>query len=180
MSFTQSIVSHRITKWFHHNDGYGVSPSEWVYIVTERFLDVCTKFNLTICINDNQFYNTLCEAVCVMYHASITHGDWIGPKRKFPMPTYWNDSREQLWCDFIHGRMLTYEFWESFWAGVDEQLWEAKIPNFRINMEYLLPLYIRRSNDVLVEEGELVEQEDGNIVTVEEYENTEESWSHTI
>ena len=176
MTFVQNATSQRVTNWFHKNQDFSMAPSVWVFTVAEQFIEHCRNYRLPLCTTDSQFHTTLCEAICVMYHASITNKDWLGPHRIFPIPECWDESKERLWSDYIHGRVFTYEFWDLFWEHVEEGSWEFNIPNFRANIQHLLPLYINRSNDILVEEGALFEQGDGNIVTAEEYENTEDTW----
>lgn len=170
----RNAIARRITEWFHTEGD--TPPAHWINNVVERFLKQCRKHGLSLYVTESHLHTLFCEAVCVMHHAHITHKDWSGPKRLFPIPEYWNDSTEQLWIDYIHGRVFTYEFWESFWYSVKEASWEHSIPSFRANIQCLLPFYIRRSNDILVKEGDLVEHEDGLIVTAEEHEYADDGW----
>lgn len=176
MSFLDKVVSNKITCWFY-NDAIDANqyPAKWIHTVVTRFLNNCNAYNLNVCILDNKFYEIMCEALCVMYHAARTNKDWAGPQRKFPKPSDWNETKEQLWMDYIHGRLFTYEFWDSFWQ-MEEEYWEFAIPNLRANFQYLLPLYIKRSNEVLIDVGSLIEQDDGQIVSAEDCETEELTW----
>jgi hypothetical protein len=177
MQFLNKLTSNHITYWFNNqNVDIHQYPALWIQKVVSRFLNYCEKHNLHMCVIEHKFYEIMCEAMCVMYHAAITNKDWSGPKRKFPKPSDWNESKEQLWTDYIHGRLFTYEFWDSFWDALDEEHWEFAIPSVRGNFQYLLPLYIQRSNDILIDEGILVEQDDGQIVTADDCEPSDDTW----
>ena len=39
-----------------------------------------------------------------------------------------------------------------------------------------MPLYVRRSTDILLEKGFLIEQDDGHVVATEDYESDEDTW----
>ena len=166
---SNKVVSYRITQWFRNT-------SPWIHRIVSIFLNNCDKYHLQICMAEPKFYDVMSEALCVMYHASKTNTDWSGPNRQFPSPSDWNDTKEQLWNDYLHGRVFTFDFWDSFWNSVSEESWECGIPNLRVNFQYLLPLYVQRSNETLIQDGSLVEQEDGQIVSVEDCETSEDTW----
>jgi len=163
-----------VNNWFHSVTGDTLSPAETIATISDEFLKSTKKFNLDIAVSESVFRKAMCEALCTFYHTYTYKMNWSGPNRNFPKPANWTEDIERAWNDYVNLRLFTAEFWMFFWRKIPEPMWE--IPNWRENIQYLMPLYLRPSIDILIDKGLLMEQEDGEIVTAEDYESEEDPW----
>jgi len=164
----------KVNTWFQGSDDV-ISPAESISAISTAFLANCEVFKLDIVIDTKTFRKLMCEFVCTMYDCGKNNLDWKGPNRRFKLPDQWTDEIEGLWEDCLSMRFFNEHFWGTFWKGINEsELFE--IPYIRENLQYIMPLYVRRSTDILLEKGFLIEQDDGHVVATEDYESDEDTW----
>jgi len=169
------ILSHHVNTWFQNSAGEDASPAEATAVISSLFLERCERFKLNIVTDPITFRKIMCETVCTLYHCDKYNVDWNGPHRKFFIPNQWTDEIESAWNSCISVKFFNEYFWASFWRAIPtSELFEIK--NSKENLQYLLPLYVRRSSDILIQKGFLIEQEDGNIVATEDYESEDDTW----
>lgn len=170
-------ISACITDWFHVPDTEGFSVAETLRQTLNTFFEDCRQFKLSLGISESHMRRSLCEALCTMRYARITHTDWRGPYVHFRKPPQWTAELDALWIDFIHTHCVSESYWTRFWAAVPYTTLDRDVPDWRANLQYLLPLYLYCDIDRLVEFGILYEEEDGNVGAWESYEPTEEEYS---
>lgn len=168
------------TEWFHYCDIDGESPYIYVEYVVNQFCNYIEKRGYTIDISRQKMLHHMCTATCTMYY----YQTWrrckyiVGaPKYKFTRPLRWTAVLESQCNDYIHSRIVNYEFWEQFWNELPNAYWESTLTydNWRDVMQTLLPYYIHREVDILLDEEIVCQEENGNIVTWDDHEAEEES-----
>jgi len=167
-------MSSNITNWFHNFGTDDMTPALSVRYVADMFLDVLKTKGMTISIPEKQFRKALCEATCSLKLATLQNRILSDPLRTFPKPPKWNRDLEVLWNDWLNSRMLTYDFWISFWNRVRVSVWEDTLPTWRSTLQTILPFYIQRDTSFLVSEGLIVEEDDGVFVSIDDYESPSE------
>jgi ATP-dependent Clp protease adapter protein ClpS len=164
------------TAWFHRSDIDDISPREYVEYIVNEFCDYLEQKSYSTDIPRQHLIHEMCKATCTQYY----YDKWLHkkfivgiPKRKFSKPSQWNNILESQWNDFVHSRIINYEFWEDFWRKLPVAMWENTLTNinWRDLMQYLLPFYIHRELDILLDEEIVCQEEDGNIVSWDEYTN---------
>jgi hypothetical protein len=167
------------TEWFNCRDIDSISPFSYVEQVATEFYRFLDKRGYTLDTTQNQFLYDLCTATCTMYYYQVWHKNKFivgAPKRKFTYPKQWTGVLEGKWNDYIHSRIVNYEFWDNFWRKLPPSYWEGELrDNWRDVMQFLLPFYIRRELDILLEEEIVCQEDDGNIITWDDHELEEES-----
>jgi hypothetical protein len=142
-----------ISEWFRTSEHDGIRPFEYVEFVVNEF---CTT------IEKKGFY-------FVYHHKKYNVGL---PKRKFTKPKQWNHTLDHQWNDYVHSRIINYEYWMVFWKRLPIAEWEQFISfDWRSLLQTLLPFYIQRELDVLIDEEIVCVEDDGNIVTRDDHES---------
>lgn len=184
---TQIQMSHLVQKksnetsdWFNYCDIDGESPYMYVEYIVNQFCDSIEKRGYMIDISRQKMLYDMCSATCIMYYyQNYLRRKYIvgAPKQKFSRPLRWNAVLETQWNDYVHSRIVNYEFWERFWNELPNAYWETTLThdNWRDVMQYLLPFYIRREIDILLDEEIVCQEENGNIVTWDDHEAEDES-----
>ena len=167
-------ISKYITNWFHTADTDEDSASYALHIVLNKFFNNCDRFKLSLALSEQHARRSLSNALCTMYHAYIFNKDWKGPTVKFTRPLHWTSELNGMWIDYIHTHHFSDEYWTAFWEDVPECPLDNQLPNWRANMQYILPLYVYCDIEQLVCAGIIHEEEDGNVGAWETYEPSEE------
>lgn len=162
------------TRWFHSCDIDDISPYDYVEYVVHEFCDYLQQNSYCTDISRQQLLIEMCKATCTQYfydkwlHKKYSIG---APKRTFSKPYQWNAVLEHQWNDYVHSRIVNYEFWEHFWRKLPVAMWEQTLTdsNWRDSMQYLLPFYIHREMDILINEEIVGQEEDGNIILYDDY-----------
>jgi hypothetical protein len=172
-------VGMETTEWFNHCDIDGESPFTYVECVVNKFCDYIEKRGYTTDVSRRKVLLDMCSATCTMYY----YQTWMSrkyivgaPTQKFCRPLRWNAELEYQWNDYLHSRIVNYEFWERFWNELPNTYWESTLVHdtWRDVMQYLLPFYIRREINILIDEEIVCQEENGNIVTWDDHEVKEE------
>lgn len=178
MQLNKKAAENDTTDWFNSSDIDGISPFSYVEYVTSEFCKFLDRKGFTLDISQNQFLYDVCTATCTMYYYQIWQKNKFiigAPRRKFTRPKQWTNVLEGQWKDYIHSRLVNYEFWEQFWIHFPVGYWESTMhDNWRDVMQTLLPYYIRREVEILLEEEIVCQETDGNIVTWDDHEAEEE------
>lgn len=180
MTFERKIAAEDdTTEWFNWCDIDGNSPFAYVEYVANEFCSFLNKKGYTLDVPQHQFLYDLCTATCTMYYYQVWQKNKFivgAPKRKFTRPKQWTPALEGQWKDYLHSRIVNYEFWEQFWRKLPCAYWESVLErdNWRDVMQTLLPFYIRREVDILLEEEIVCQEDNGNIVTWDDHEAEEE------
>ena len=172
--------SDETSNWFNCCDIDGESPYSYVEYVVNEFCNIIEKRGYTTDVSRQRIMYDMCSATCIMYYyQNYLRRKYIvgAPKQKFSRPLRWNAVLETQWNDYVHSRIVNYEFWERFWNELPNAYWETTLThdNWRDVMQYLLPFYIRREIDILLDEEIVCQEENGNIVTWDDHEAEDES-----
>jgi len=89
-------------------------------------------------------------------------------------PPEWNTEIEALWQEWLE--IHCFNNWSAFWARIPVREWEEALPGWRKAMEHLLPTYVQRNIESLVEAQLIVEDEQGDYVDTNQYEYGDERW----
>jgi ATP-dependent Clp protease adapter protein ClpS len=162
------------TNWFNTCDIDDISPYDYVEYVVNAFCDYLEQHAYSTDISRQKLLHDMCKATCILYfydkwlHKKYTIG---APKRKFSKPYKWNAALEHQWNDYLHSRIVNYEFWEEFWRKLPVAMWEYTLPdiNWRNSMQFLLPFYIHREMDILIDQEIVGQEEDGNIIIFDDH-----------
>jgi len=122
---------------------------------------------LSIGVPEFLFRKIICEATCVLKSRSAR--DLPIPNRIFSKPEGWNADLERWWNEWLHSHFFVDGFWTTFWNGIHISEWEDAMPSWREALQLLLPYYVQRNIDVLIECGFVVENNDGVFVANDDY-----------
>ena len=175
MPFNSIQFETEITDWFHTEDIDNISPYKYVEYVANQFCDDLARKGYATDISRHQVLYDMCTATCTMYYYQhCKRGRYIvgAPKRKFSRPRQWTATLEYQWNDFMRSRIVGMDYWSTFWALLPVATWEQFLvhDNWRDVIQYLLPFYIQREVDILVDEEIVCQENDGNIVTWDDHE----------
>lgn len=167
--------SERITRWFHTalRDG---TPAESVLLVTNLFIETLKSKNLAMAVPEKQFRQIICEATCTLKLYSRNGYELSHPRRRFRQPSGWNDDIEAYWQEFVHFHLCNEAFWNLFWKRIPDEVWEDYLPTWRSTLQTILPLYIQRDMEILIAYGYIVENEEGEFVSNEDYEEPQQEY----
>lgn len=171
MAYKSEIV----TKWFHTTRGDG-TPAESVLLVMNLFLETLKSKNLAIAVPEKQFRQIICEATCTLKLFSLNGYELSNPRRRFRQPPGWNDEIESYWQEFVHFHLCNDAFWNLFWKRIPVVEWEDYLPKWRSTLQTILPFYILRDINVLMAYGYLVENDEGEFVSNEDYEEPQQEY----
>jgi hypothetical protein len=85
--------------------------------------------------------------------------------KKIPTPQGWKPDYETKWMDYLEYQFFDYVYWERFWKTIPESKIDCDVRLWRQELESRMPRFIARNIDVLVDDGMLYEDDDGNIVS---------------
>jgi len=170
MRHRQHYNSNVTTQWFHTSLYGDMTPAESVQMVSDLFLDILRSKHLSISIPENTFRKMVCEATCSIRLYSRQGCEISSPHRKFSRPPGWNDEIESYWTEWLNSCLYTDSYWLSFWNRIPYADWEDRLPNWRFILQTILPYYVRREMEVLVKSGYIVENDDGDFVSHDDYE----------
>lgn len=171
----QQKTNESITEWFHRSEHDGISPYEYVEFVVNEFCSAIETKKFCFDVPRQQILYDMCTAICTQYFYEVWQNKKYNvgaPKRKFTKPKQWNYTLEHQWNDYVHSRIINYEYWSQFWKLLPVAEWEQFISfDWRSILQTLLPYYIQREIDVLLDEEIVCVEEDGNIVTWDDHES---------
>jgi hypothetical protein len=165
--------------WFHECDIDDISPYMYVEYVVNTFCEYLEQRGYVCDVSKPRLLHFMCSATCSMYYYEKwkQRKFYIGsPKYKFTRPKQWGGALETQWNDYVHSRIVNYEFWERFWNRLPKAYWESTLTHdcWRDVMQHLLPFYIQRELDILIDEELVCQEENGNIVTWDDHEIEDE------
>jgi len=164
-----------VTEWFHHSEYDGISPYEYVEFVVNEFYSTIESKGFNFDISRQQVLYDMCAAICSQYYYEVFKKKKYNvgiPKRTFSKPKLWNNTLDHQWNDYVHSRIINYEYWSQFWKLLPVAEWEQFISfDWRSILQTLLPYYVQREIDVLLDEEIVCVEEDGNIVTWDDHES---------
>ena len=166
-------LSEQINDWFF-TKAHGMSPANSVVIIADSFEGALSSKGFQLNTHFKLFRNNLCDATCTMYRAHLENKDVEGPKKIANLPKGWSDDLEDIWSDYIYSRTLTDDFWSEFWYEIPEGSWEAQFPQFRSFIQAVLPIYIQRDLEMLIEESLVAKNNEGEYVDIYDPEYEEE------
>ncbi len=163
-----SRTSEKVNTWFYTEWRDNVAPSNTAIYIFYEFTAAIKKKGLALSVHNNRFIHILCEALCTLYDAELQNMEVCGPTKRHEYVKDWNDELEATWIDYLQSRILNEGFWDTFWYNMGTADWEVSLPRWRVWMQSVLPFYIHRDIDLLVQEGLVFEDEDGHILNAEE------------
>ena len=165
----------RVDDWFHTVSRDDIAPIEYVETVVYNFVEACKFKGFNMSMSNSALMKILSRTTCHMYDYKDTV-DHRGKLSKLPKPRFWTSEFETLWIDYITFFYFGTEFWENFWKDIPEAAWENDINKWRVELTSLLPYFVEREIDLLVDNGILFEGTDGHVVTEEDYDFPEEDY----
>jgi len=153
------LVSKEITAWFHKENEYNFTPAQYTSIIIRLFKQSIKRFHLNLDVQDEQFNKSIMDAVCTFYLAKQKCRSISGPQRNFYVPSGWNQLCEECWQDMLFHSFFTIDYWDNFWKCYEF----GKMPSLFIDIQpfltAVLPMYVRRRIDLLVERQYIVKDE---------------------
>ena len=161
------VRSNKVTKWFHTSVNGDITPAQSACEVSDLFLSILHSKQLSLSVPVRLFRKIVCEATCVL---KLTSGYELPvPNRVFSRPDGWNGDLERWWTEWLHSHFFVEGFWSRFWNRIYVSEWEDAMPSWRHEIQSLLPYYVQRNTDVLIECGFIIENDDGVFVANEDY-----------
>jgi hypothetical protein len=155
----------KINSWFYERQDR-ISPATTVMAIADEFCAYVESQNLKLSLPFKDFRNLLCEATCVMFRAHLEGRLVICPDKIPNLPSNWNRETEEIWNDHLGIFYLTDDFWTDFWRTIQPGIWEAQFPDYRYYIQGVMPLYIKRDIDLLIEEGLIKKNSEGEYVDI--------------
>ena len=157
-------TSREITAWFHKENEYNFTPANFTAIVIRLFKQSVKRFRLSLDVSEEQFTKAMVDAVCTFYLAKQKFRSVHGPQRNFYVPNKWSQICEDCWQDMLLHSFFTLDYWDNFWKCYEF----GKMPTFFYDIQPfltgVLPMYVRRSADKLVDNKYLSIDEDNSYV----------------
>jgi hypothetical protein len=157
----EKTKSKEITKWFHTVNYDNFSPADFTTIVISLFKQSLKRFRLTLDVSNEQFLKAMVDAVCTFYNAKQSFKPLSGPLRTFSAPAGWTHLCEECWQDMLLHDYFTMDYWDNFWGCCEFPLLTDLFYDIQPFLTAVLPLYVRRSLDLLFE-NEYILQDDNN------------------
>jgi len=127
------------------NEWFANGPSEVVDQIIDMLSEDIEIFNLEFECKMNVLKHKLSTALCLMYTLHLQNKPII---ISFPKlhnyPIDWDSDTEREWLDFIESTYFDYTYWERFWDSIPYSHWENDIHNWRVQLQCLIPLYVKR------------------------------------
>jgi hypothetical protein len=106
-----------------------------------------------------------------MYHAALVGKDVVPTYNSIKKPQGWSNEIETIWTDYLSVFYFDDFFWTKIWDRTPIGLWELQFPQYRIFIQTIIPMYIQRNQEFLVQEGLLVKSTHGKYLTSSEYDD---------
>jgi len=172
-------MEENVNEWLHFSyTEYCNSPIDTLRIIVHTFFKDIDRYKFTLNVNKKKLFEIMCEAMCMYYIAQNTHKIIIFNNNSYEKKK-WDQKNEILWMDFLTFKYFNTTYWDNFWSRVHEQTWEMYVPQWRFYLASLLPYYISRDEQLLIDNGLLFETEDGEAVTAENYDSCNENMDDT-
>jgi hypothetical protein len=160
MSFYSNDISKEVTQWLHTENEYDFTPAQFIGYVVKLFKSSLKRFHLYLDVTEEEFTKSICDAVCTFYLSKKTFKGIRGPLREFTYPQGWSTLCEDSWQDVIIFTFFTIEYWDAFWEHSEFSPFPELVHEIQPFLTTILPMYVRRSTDVLVDKKFVVK--DGN------------------
>jgi len=173
----QKIKYNKVTQWFHtciEEKEHEGTPAETIMEMNDLFINLIKTKRLNLGVSEKIFRRSICNALCTMKYYDNTQIYRTNVIIKNNYPAEWNMEIESMWQEWLETHCFLN--WTAFWARVPVREWEDALPGWRKAMEYLLPTYIQRNIDSLVDAHLIVEDEQGEYVDSNQYDYGEERW----
>jgi hypothetical protein len=158
-----------INEWFNKGIDGDIAPIHTVFKIAKKFSQYLEEYNLTLNMNYSTFFSKLCGATCTL--ALHKNSKVIGMPRSIPQsPANWSTEIEIIWNDYIESFYLTIDFWDSFWKSIDTGIWELRLSQFRNYLQSILPLFIKRDLQLLIDMDLIAENSEGKYVDIHDAE----------
>lgn len=168
-------MEENVNIWLHFsNTEYCNSPIDTLRIMVDTFVKDVERYKFTLNVNKKKLFEIMCEAMCMYYIAQNTHKNIVFLNNSYEKKN-WDQEYETLWMDYLTFTYFNTSYWDNFWSRVPEQTWETCVPQWRFYFATLLPHYISRDEQLLIDNGLLFETQGGEAVTAENYDSCEES-----
>ena len=157
----------RITTWFTTPSQYDLAPVDYVTTAVDQFLYDCQILGLRVCIGKGQFHRAMCKVICQMYEHRNEENmyEQLESLKKIPKPAKWTTGYEMKWIEYLDYHFFDSAYWERFWKSIPESMIDFNVRSWRQELETRMPRFITRDIDLLIDEGMLYEDEDGNIIS---------------
>lgn len=164
-------TSTAITHWFHtHNPPF--TPRVFTEQVIQLFLQSLRKFRLNLDVSIQQFNKVMLDAVCTFYYAKQRLRTIEGPRRTFSYPKEWSTLCEESWQDALVHSFFSLEYWDNFWKQFPT-LYDVLL-DIQPFLTAILPLYVRRSLDILVDKKYIIRDYTNDFIRYDSYESEHE------
>jgi len=171
----RKIAYNKVTQWFHKlTDGkeYEGTPAETIMEMNDLFLNLIKQKKLNLGVTEQVFRRNICGALCTMKYYQDTN--LFRKNRKETYPADWNIELENMWREWLDVRC--FKNWVGFWARIPVREWEEELPGWRTTMEYILMSHIQRETYLLVDDDIIVEDDNGDFIDSNYYENYDDRW----
>lgn len=180
--FQVNTIASKINLWLHTSNYCEFTPAEFIVYVAKMFIKDVNRRRLNIDILDAEFIQSMCQAMCRQYHASLTYKSVSGPNRVFSYPSAWNAVCESCWQELLADTYFTTDYWDAFWDKSEFR----DLPDFFMGIQQylaaIMPFYVKRSVDVLLHKELIAETDDRRLIrwedAVAEEDNEYESVQH--
>jgi hypothetical protein len=156
-----SSVEARVNAWLRDDCDGDISPLEALMNVANMFLDDVERFDLALGIETKRFKHNLCQGLGAFYRAAERRVSIKGPTEIQNPPRGWNDDAEFIWTDYISHMYFSEKYWTSFWDDVPTMNWESVVPGWRVFLQSIMPFYLARDPELLMEESLLMQNSEG-------------------
>jgi hypothetical protein len=129
------------------------------------------RFHLHLDVLEEEFTKSICDAVCTFYLSKKKLKAIKGPLRTFSNPQGWSALCEDSWQDVLIFTFFTLEYWDTFWENSAFSAFPELVHEIQPFLTAILPMYVRRSTDVLVDKRYIVQDENNYIRWEPEYED---------
>lgn len=150
----------KIAEWFYLQYSDDLCPAQTSAAIADAFYDAAHSFGLKLAYPFDAFNHKLSVATTAFAFLPAT-----GVPRNLPRPPKgWSLSTETLWMDYLHMRVFTASFWDIFWRDHPFAIWEEAHVGYRAYMQSILPYFVQRTFDPLLEEELVAQNDDGEYV----------------
>jgi len=160
MQFHSSIISGEVTQWLHTENEFNYTPAQFVGYIVKLFKSSLKRFHLELDVSEGEFTKSICDAVCTFYLSKKKLRAIRGPLRTFSTPQGWSTLCEDSWQDVLIFTFFTIEYWDAFWENSSFSAFPELVHEIQPFLTAILPMYVRRFTDILVEKRFVVQ--DGN------------------
>lgn len=174
MPFNSNSISREVTRWLHTENEYNYTPADFVEYVVVIFKRSLKRFHLYLDVTEKEFTKSICDAVCTFYLSKKTFKSIQGPLRQFTYPQGWSTLCEDSWQDVLIYTFYTVEYWDAFWDHSEFSAFPELVHQMQPFLMAILPLYVRRSTDILLDKKYIIQDGTTFIRWEPEYEDNAE------